>query len=101
MSGQGMLRDAIRDAFEHTSQGFQQITTLGTSQSLTVPMNAQWARIEAEAQTVRWRDDGTDPTPTVGMTLVAGAGMDYHGNLAEIEFIEVAAGAKLNVTYYS
>jgi hypothetical protein len=49
---------------------------------------------------VRWRDDGTDPTTTVGMNLAAGASLDYEGQLAAIKFIEVTASAKLNVAYF-
>ena len=59
------------------------------------------AVIQAEAQAVRWRDDGVAPTSTVGMVLAAGASMEYDGNLAGIRFIEATAGAILNVTYRS
>ena len=101
MSGHGVVRDAIRDANEHTPQGFQQITALAAATGLTVPSRAEWALIECEAQSVRWRDDGTNPTTTVGHVLNPGDVLEYKGLLSAIRFIETAVGAKLNVSFYS
>ena len=49
---------------------------------------------------MRWRDDGVDPTASVGMLLVAGTPLQYDGDLSRIKFIETTASAKLNVSYY-
>jgi hypothetical protein len=58
--------------------GYQQITSLSSAQGLTVPevdpvsgLKAipTMAFITPETNTVRWRDDGTDPTASVGMPL--------------------------------
>lgn len=81
--------------------GYVQVTSLAAAAGLgTVPTGATYAIIQAEAQGVRWRDDGIDPTSTVGMTIAAGAELRYDGNLRGIRFIEVAASAKLNVSFY-
>jgi hypothetical protein len=80
--------------------GFQQITSLSAATALTVPAGATIAVIQTEAQAVRWRDDGTDPTATVGLPLSVGTQLEYSGNLAALKFIEQASGAKLNVSYY-
>lgn len=80
--------------------GYQQLTSLATAAGLTPPVGATVAVITAEAQAVRWRDDGTNPTGSVGMPLAAGASFTYSGNLAAIKFIEQATSAKLNVSYY-
>ena len=56
--------------------------------------------ITAEAQAVRYRDDGTDPTTTVGMPLAVGTALTYTGTLTAIKFIEQTSGAKLNVLFY-
>jgi predicted hotdog family 3-hydroxylacyl-ACP dehydratase len=82
------------------SLGYQQITSLSAAAGLTPPASAVRALVQAETQAVRWRDDGTDPTTTVGMTLAAGASLEYEGQLAAIRFIEVTASAKLNVAYF-
>ena len=50
---------------------------------------------------MRWRDDDTDPTSTVGMPLAAGVTLQYDGDLTKIRFIEYGGTAKLNVTYYA
>lgn len=80
--------------------GYEQITNLSTSQGLTPPTDATLAMIVVEDQAVRWRDHGGAPTATVGMPLEAGDSFTYNGNLHAIEFIEQAAGATLNVSYY-
>ena len=80
--------------------GYQQITDVSSAVGLTVPTGANFAIIQAEAQTVRWRDDGTDPTATVGMQIIADQDIFYSGNLDKIKFFEAAASAILNVAYY-
>ena len=92
-----------------TCLGYQQISSLSAATGLTVPArdpngNAQqptFALIIAETQGVRWRDDGTDPTASVGMPLAAGVPLQYDGDLTKIKFIEQTASAKLNVSYYA
>lgn len=86
--------------------GYQQITSLAASTGLTVPSDQNkgiptLAVIKVEAQAVRWRDDGVAPTTTVGMTLAVGDELRYDGDLKGIRFIEVTAGAILNISYYS
>jgi hypothetical protein len=84
--------------------GYQQVTSLSSAATLTVPANAQRALIVAESQAVRWRDDGTAPTGSVGFPLPIGVPFEYTGGfaaLSTIQFIEQTASAKLNVCYYA
>jgi hypothetical protein len=89
--------------------GYQQITSLSAAAGLTVPAvdksgNKQqptFALIIAEGKDVRWRDDGTNPTASVGMPLAVGVPLQYDGDLTNIKFIETAASAKLNISYYA
>lgn len=81
--------------------GYQQITSLSASAALTVPAGATMALIVAETQAVRWRDDGTAPTASVGMPLGTGVSLSYDGDLKAIRFIEQTASAKLNISYYA
>jgi hypothetical protein len=91
-----------------TCMGYQQITSLSSATNLTVPQrtpNGQsgqpvFALIVAEGQAVRWRDDKTSPSSTVGMPLAVGIPLQYDGDLTNIQFIEQVAGAKLNISYY-
>lgn len=60
------------------------------------------ALIQAETQDVRWTDDGdVDPTTSVGMLLKANSVLQYTGDLSKLRFIETAASAKLNISYYN
>jgi hypothetical protein len=90
--------------------GYEQITTLSSSVGLTVPSKDPTtglnvmptiAIITPETNGVRWRDDGTAPTASVGMPLAAGVTLQYDGDLKKIRFIEQTASAKLNITYYA
>jgi hypothetical protein len=91
-----------------TCMGYQQITSLSSATNLTVPqltpsgLNAKpvFALIIAEGQAVRWRDDQTSPTASVGMPLIVGIPLQYDGDIANISFIEQVAGATLNISYY-
>jgi hypothetical protein len=80
--------------------GYQQLTSLSSASGLNLATNAYRALIQAQDQNVRWRDDGTDPSATVGMVLAAGETMFYTGDLSAIKFIEVATSAIINVSYY-
>jgi hypothetical protein len=89
--------------------GYQQITSLSAAASLTVPtvdanglsVKPTIAIITAEGAAVRWRDDGADPTGTVGMPLASGVTLQYDGDLARIRFIQQAGGGIINVSYYA
>ena len=92
-----------------TCLGYQQITDLSSAVGLTVPTLAPdgsnqkptLALIICETQGVRWRDDGTAPSASVGMPLAAGVPLQYDGDLNKIKFIQQSASAKLNVSYYA
>lgn len=81
--------------------GYQQLTSLSSATALTVPAGATMAVIIPETQPVRWRDDGTSPTNTVGMPVAIATVLSYDGDLKRIRFIEQFGGAKLNVSYYA
>jgi hypothetical protein len=89
--------------------GYQQITSLSAAAALTVPVvdanglsvKPTIAIITPEAAAVRWRDDGTAPTGTVGMPLASGVTLQYDGDLTKIRFIQQAPGAIINISYYA
>lgn len=88
----------------HPSLGYQQIlaATLVSATNLTVPAagGAVWALICAETAGVRWRDDGTAPTATVGQLLTAGQCFQYAGPLTAIQFIAQSGSPILDVSFY-
>jgi len=92
--------------------GYQQITagTLASATHLTlptVPANSGLIpgyvviQCETTSTSVRWRDDGTAPTSSVGMILSAGQELDYSGDLTMIQFIAASGSPILNVSYYA
>jgi hypothetical protein len=87
-----------------TPLGYQQISaaTLAAAQSLTLPVGATSAVVQAEGGDVRWRDDGVSPTNSIGMILYQGMLPIVVGDPAAIMFIRSTnqTGATLNVSYY-
>lgn len=81
---------------------YEQIVIGGAVKALTPPSGdtAYSALIQAEAQLIRWRDDGSNPTAAVGMRLPVDNILEYDGDLTKIRFMEAVAGGVLNVTYY-
>ena len=63
--------------------------------------NVNVALIVAQDQDVRWRDDGTDPSATVGMLLKKDTPFWYKGDMNKIKFFQTTATAILNVTFYA
>lgn len=82
--------------------GYQQITSLSAATGLTVPDGTSFCMVTPEAQAVRWRDDGTAPTATVGYPLAVGSELRYTaGQLSTLKFIEQTTSAKINISYYA
>lgn len=83
------------------SLGYAQMTSLAAATPLpSVPSGTEEAFIVCTGQTVYWRDDGTDPTATVGMPLVANQPFPYTGPIPRIKLIQSTATAVCNITYY-
>lgn len=83
-------------------RGYQQFTAAATAQTFTLPTGKKprMALIQALAQNIRWRDDGTAPTAAIGYQLAAGSELAYSGDLSTFQFIEEAASAEVNISYY-
>lgn len=79
--------------------GYVQLTSLSSAVGIGTGAG-RVALIQCLSQNVRWRDDGDDPTTTVGMRIHAGETIFYTGNLRAIKFIEETAGAELNISVY-
>lgn len=79
--------------------GYIQLTSLGSAVGIGSG-SGRVALIQCLNQKVRWRDDGTNPTTSVGMVIHPGETIFYTGNLRAIKFIEETAGAELNISLY-
>jgi hypothetical protein len=82
--------------------GYTQITNLAAAVGLgTIPEGTETVLVQAQTQNVRYRDDGTDPTASVGMILVALTVYEFSvSQLARMRFIEATASAVLNLSFY-
>src|SRR5262245_46318739 len=80
---------------------FQQLASIGSATALTIPKKTKAMLISADGQSVRIRFDGTAPTAAIGHLLANGDSMFYHGDyLTNIQVIQTAATAVVNVTYF-
>lgn len=83
------------------SAGYQQYTSLSSSTPFSsVPSGAWYAVITVESAGIRWRDDGTAPTASVGMPVAAGSTFYYTGSFAKFAIIQQTSGAIINVSWY-
>lgn len=81
--------------------GFDTITVSSTAVGLNAPRGTEYAEISLESNAIRKRDDGTDPTSSVGILLPAGTLFGVCQNsLSKIRFIRQTADGLLNVSYY-
>ncbi len=89
------------DATKLRPLGYLQTTPIDVASGLgTIPTGCAEAWIKVNTQAARWRDDGVNPTTTVGMPLAVGELLVYDGNLSAFRIISAVAGAELNVTFY-
>ncbi len=80
--------------------GYQQITpTVATP--LTIPTGGpRWALICVDTTAVRYRDDGTAPTASIGQPIASGQCVAYSGPMGSFQVIQQSGGAVVNVSYY-
>lgn len=84
-------------------KGFQQLTVSTTAVGLTVPAGATRAVCRVQAQPLRWRDDGTNPTSSVGMLTAATVTFELDGVYSLNAFKAIRSGgtdAVLEISYY-
>lgn len=83
------------------SLGYVQMTSLSTATALpSVPSGTLEALVVCETQNVRWRDDNTNPTASVGMLLQPSQPFPYIGSIPWLKIIETTPSASCGVTYY-
>jgi hypothetical protein len=82
--------------------GFQALTVSTAAVGFTVPVGAEMAVTSQELADVRWRDDGTNPTASVGMYNLSGGGMIIcTRSLSAIRFIRAGStDALISAVFY-
>lgn len=94
------MSDIIQNYGYDKPLGYSQILCATATGLGTVPDGTKMAVIIPETQNVRFRDDGTNPTASVGMLLTANSVLFYRGTMSAIKFIEVTTTAKVNISFY-
>lgn len=80
---------------------YQQLTVSSTAVSLTVPAGAEIAVLHVETDDIRYRDDGTAPTSTIGMRVEQDTTFLACGlALSRLQMIRVTTDATVGVSYY-
>ncbi len=80
--------------------GSQFALTIGTNTTLTVPATSVVAHISVEGGDLRYTDDGTSASSTVGHPVGNGTAFDYSGPLAALKFTIKSGTPTINVSYY-
>lgn len=65
-----------------------------------IPGGATRAYVTPETAAIRWRDDGTAPTTTVGYPVAIGAQLIYYGNLPTLQVIAQSGTSTVNIAFY-
>lgn len=91
----------VRDATLQP-RGYAKSGSLASAAALAVPTTGvSRVLLKTEGQSVRWRDDGVNPTATDGMLIDVGDEFWYTGQVRALRFIETAATAVLHASFYA
>jgi hypothetical protein len=85
--------------------GYCQLTSLNAATNFSacsggIPAGANVAWISVGSEAIRYRDDGTPPTASVGFPIAAGGTLFYVGTPRLIQLIEQKASATVDVLFY-
>lgn len=83
-----------------TPLGFQQLSVSNTAVGFTPPAGATYCAFEVETNAVRWRDDGTNPTASVGFLQAPPDKWTYASSLTALKFIRASADATVDISCY-
>ncbi len=89
-------------------EGYVQVLNLSATTPMALgplmpAMSPRLILIKVEGQSIRFRDDGTAPTATVGYPVAAGEEFSYTGvpsNQQNLSIIGQTAGATVNILFY-
>ncbi len=81
-------------------RGHQQVTSLSTVKTLTVPDNVVYALIQPITQGVWLTSDNSTPSSTNGFPVAAGTTLKYTADPKALKMIEQTASATVNVWYF-
>lgn len=86
--------------------GYCQLTSVSSSTLVSscsggIPARTAWAVLCIDTAAIRWRDDGTAPTASVGMPVASGQCFYYSGTFAALRVIAQTGSPVVNISFYS
>lgn len=85
--------------------GYEQLTVSDSAVGLaSIPAGASRAIVMVEAEPLRYREDGNDPTSSVGVLCVAATRFELESRQAILNFLAIRSGATdsvISVNYYN
>jgi hypothetical protein len=97
-----MFTETFQGARTPIAGSAEKVTGLSSAKGLTVPNIAKRALVTVTGEAIRWTDDGTTPTATVGHRVAVGGQIELNGidQMKGFRAIQEGASAILDVTYY-
>lgn len=97
----GTIVSGVAPIYLYVSAGASQMAlAVGTNTTLTVPNGATLAEICVEGSAVRYRDDGTVATPSLGIPISSGSCFAYSGPMSALSFTAQSGSPAIDVSYY-
>jgi hypothetical protein len=97
----GTITAGVTPIFLYVSAGASQMAlAVGVNTTLTVPSGATLAEICVEGASVRYRDDGSPATSSLGVPVSPGVCFPYSGPLANLSFSAQSGSPTIDVSYY-
>jgi len=97
----GTITAGITPIYLYVSAGASQMgLAVGANTTLSVPSGATLAEICVEGASVRYRDDRTAATASLGIPVGPGACFSYSGPLASMSFTAQSGSPTIDVSYY-
>ena len=97
----GTIIPGVAPIYLYVSAGASQMAlSVGTNTTLTAPATATIAEICVEGAGVRYRDDGTAATSSLGVPVSAGSCFQYSGPLSSLSFTAQSGSPTIDVSYY-
>lgn len=88
--------------FQGAAGSVDSATLLSALTGGTIPAGTCLVLITVAAQAIRWRDDGTNPSTTVGYPLAVGVELRYDSaDFPRLALISQTAGAIVNIVCYA
>ncbi len=85
----------------YRSLGYRQVAVSGAAVGLgAIPDGTTFTLITVEGGDVRFRDDGVNPTSSIGMVVKKDGVVKYDADPAVLKAINVSDAVTLNVTFY-